>query len=223
MKDKPNEWVTVSDLMAGALAVMMLLLVVSVIQQSYLELKHQQEIEQGEAAQKQIVSNLFKNMKETYEKMNLSNLISFEPEQFKITFKDGLFERGSAKITPEFQQAFIETQQQIMKFLSEIPNSKIYVEGHTDNIPVLKPVTDLQRFGAVYDDNYTLSAARAREARKVIIGNLSEADANRIIVAGYGSSKPLHPENPEAASNRRIEIRLTLDEDSHKEKANDNH
>ena len=39
MKDKPSEWVAVSDLMAGVVAVVMLLLIISVVQQTYAELK----------------------------------------------------------------------------------------------------------------------------------------------------------------------------------------
>lgn len=48
MKDKPSEWVSISDLMAGVMAVVMLLLVMSVLQKTYAELKHKQELEQGE-------------------------------------------------------------------------------------------------------------------------------------------------------------------------------
>lgn len=34
MKDKPSEWIAISDLMAGVTAVVMLLLVVAVLQKS---------------------------------------------------------------------------------------------------------------------------------------------------------------------------------------------
>ena len=34
MKDKPNEWVSISDLMAGVMAVVMLLLVMSILQKT---------------------------------------------------------------------------------------------------------------------------------------------------------------------------------------------
>jgi len=38
-----NEWVSISDLMAGVMAVVMLLLVVSVLQNQFAELKRQEE------------------------------------------------------------------------------------------------------------------------------------------------------------------------------------
>jgi len=44
MKDKPSEWVAISDLMAGVLAVVMLLLVVSVLQKAVSELRYQGEL-----------------------------------------------------------------------------------------------------------------------------------------------------------------------------------
>lgn len=37
MKDKPSEWIAISDLMAGVMAVVMLLLVVSVVQKQEME------------------------------------------------------------------------------------------------------------------------------------------------------------------------------------------
>ena len=45
MKDKPNEWVSISDLMSGVMAVVMLLLVMSVLQKTWSDIKHKQEME----------------------------------------------------------------------------------------------------------------------------------------------------------------------------------
>lgn len=47
MKNKPNEWVSISDLMSGVMAVVMLLLVMSVLQKTWSDIKHKQEMEQG--------------------------------------------------------------------------------------------------------------------------------------------------------------------------------
>jgi len=46
VKDKPNEWVSISDLMSGVMAVVMLLLVMSVLQKTWSDIKHKQEMEQ---------------------------------------------------------------------------------------------------------------------------------------------------------------------------------
>lgn len=94
--------------------------------------------------------------------------------------------------------------------MEQSSNARIFVEGHTDNIPVSQPVTDYRRFCTVYDDNYTLSAARAREARKLLVGQLDTSIAKRIIVAGYGDSQPINGIAPEDDANRRVEVRLAL-------------
>ncbi|MNC72974.1 flagellar motor protein MotB [compost metagenome] len=84
------------------------------------------------------------------------------------------------------------------------------VEGHTDNLPVSRPVTDYERFCTVYDDNYTLSAARAREARKLLIQALEPQQALRVVVAGYGDSRPKPGVDPASALNRRVEVQLVV-------------
>jgi chemotaxis protein MotB len=48
----------------------------------------------------------------------------------------------------------------------------------TDNVPVGKPVTNFANF-VLYDDNYTLSAARAREARRLLIGKHSKCQRKK--------------------------------------------
>ncbi|MNC71994.1 hypothetical protein D3C76_1714910 [compost metagenome] len=89
----------------------------------------------------------------------------------------------------------------------------MYVEGHTDNLPVSRPVTNFEAFCTVYDDNFTLSAARAREARKLIVGDLDTTSAKRVVVAGYGDSQPILGIAPEDAQQRRIEVRWVIQED----------
>lgn len=73
-----------------------------------------------------------------------------------------------------------------------------------------KPVTDIRRYCTVYDDNYTLSAARAREARKMLIEGLNGQNISRIVVAGFGSSNPIDTSDPSSAKNRRVEVRFVL-------------
>ncbi|MNP64741.1 hypothetical protein D3C76_1602600 [compost metagenome] len=60
----------------------------------------------------------------------------------------------------------------------------------------------------MYDDNYTLSAARAREARKLLIANLNDRQSHRVIVAGFGDSQPLHGISPGDERNRRVEVQF---------------
>ena len=210
MKDKPNEWVSISDLMSGVMAVVMLLLVMSVLQKTYSDSKHQQESEQGIAAKKKVLDNMLNSLQSSVANQSVSNIVAFDIENSKITLKESVFERGSACITPTAKSALNEVQNKVNEFLLSNPTATVVIEGHTDSAIVTAPVTDITRFCTVYDDNFTLSAARAREARKVLIGKLSEKETRRLIVAGYGDSQPLDNLNSEDPKNRRVEIQFTI-------------
>lgn len=212
MREKPNEWIAISDLMAGVVAIVMLLLITSVLQQVYIEIKHKQELMQGSTAQQKIAVEVLKEMKISFDKMGIGDLVEFDMMRHKLILKDSIFARGSACITPEAKMAISQTQHKILDYLSRVKYGKIMIEGHTDSIPVANPVIDFQKYCAVYDDNYTLSAARAREARKLLIGLLSKQDAKRIIVAGYGDSHPLNGIPISDGQNRRVEILFLLQE-----------
>lgn len=211
MQKKPSEWISIADLMSGVMAVVVLLLVISVLQNTYAEIKHKQVMENSQQSDRQKVATLLEDIQTSVDAQGAGNLIDFNMEQSKITLKDNVFARGSACITPEAQLAFSNIEDKIMNFLQQSANARIFVEGHTDNIPVSRPVTDYQRFCTVYDDNYTLSAARAREARKLLIGQLDPSIAKRIIVAGYGDSQPIKGIPAEDDANRRVEVRLALE------------
>ncbi|MDI4479555.1 OmpA family protein [Moraxella osloensis] len=210
MQKKPSEWVSIADLMSGVMAVVMLLLVISVLQQTYAEIKHKQEVANGQKGQQQKMIATLTAIKSEVAQQGGNDLIDFNIDQGKITLKDNVFARGSACITPQAAQAFTNIQDKISAFLKSSNSTGIFVEGHTDNIPVSQPVTDYQRFCTVYDDNYTLSAARAREARKLLVGKLDEITAKRVIVAGYGDSQPIEGISPEDSSNRRVVVRFAI-------------
>lgn len=213
MKDKPNEWISISDLMAGVMAVVMLLLVMSVLQKTYAEMKHKQEMEQGGAAQQKHIATMLTDLEKSVEQQGASSLVSFDIANGRITLKDNIFEKGSACITPLAAQAFKSINIKISEFLKQSPLANIYVEGHTDSLPVSRPVTDYARFCTVYDDNFTLSAARAREARKLLISNLDAIQSKKIIVAGFGDSHPLKGMNSTDGRNRRVEIQFAVSAD----------
>ncbi|AEJ06698.1 TPA: flagellar motor protein MotB [Pseudomonas aeruginosa] len=214
MKDKPNEWVSISDLMAGVMAVVMLLLVMSVLQKTYSDLKHQQELEQSSQSQRDKVSHMLSGLKQTLSGTASEGLVAIDVNAQKFTLRDGVFGRGSACITDQARQAFSSIEEKVADFLNEFPKGKVYVEGHTDNLPVSRPVTNFEAFCTVYDDNFTLSAARAREARKLITGNLTLTDARRVVVAGYGDSQPIPGVPPEDARQRRIEVLWVVQDDN---------
>lgn len=211
MKDKPSEWIAISDLMAGVMAVVMLLLVLAVLQKSASELRYQEELAQAKATRKDPIASVMRSLSETLKERGASELMSLDQVTSRMTLRDGIFERGSACLTREARIAVESVQGQLAHFLLDNPRARILVEGYTDNLQVRHPVTDFQKFCTVYDDNFTLSAARAREARRALIGTLDADNARRIVVAGYGDSRPLPGINPADSRNRRVEVQFLAD------------
>ncbi|GIU46492.1 OmpA/MotB family protein [Shewanella algidipiscicola] len=210
MKEKPSEWIAISDLMAGVMAVVMLLLVVAVLQKSVSDLRYQEELAKALEQKDDPVLKVTKLLGEMLKNTDTSNLIALDKYTNRLTLRDGVFERGSACLNPEAAAAVHAIQSELVRFLIDNPKAMILVEGYTDNIPVSRPVTDYKRFCTVYDDNFTLSAARAREARRELIGTLDVDTSKRIIVAGYGESKPLSGMEPSDPRNRRVEVQLLI-------------
>ncbi len=140
-----------------------------------------------------------------------TEFISLDTRTNRMTLRDGVFERGSACLKPEARAAVESVQKHLEDFLRENSKARIFVEGYTDNLPVKNPVVDFQRFCTVYDDNFTLSAARAREARRALIGALDASAAQRIVVAGYGESRLLQGIDPADSRNRRVEVRFVVE------------
>ena len=210
MKDKPNEWVAISDLMAGLLAVVVLLLVLSVLQKKQSELKHQKELNNIASIKKNKISEILNDLKVLVDKNSANQLVSVDVLAGKVTLRDNVFESGSACISSETRNSVAFFQTKVTEFLTASGNSQVFIEGHTDNIPVSKPVVDYSRFCTVYDDNFTLSAARAREARRLLIGGIDADMAKRIVVAGYGDSQPIAGTQPGDAKNRRVEIHFSV-------------
>ena len=117
MKDKPTEWVSISDLMAGVVAVVMLLLVVAVMQNKYAEIKRKREIEQSSEVKRKQVTNMLSELKNSFEIGGNAGLVTFDITAGKITLRDNVFARGSACITPEAKMAFATVQSKITRFL----------------------------------------------------------------------------------------------------------
>lgn len=224
MKEKPSEWISISDLMAGVMAVVMLMLVVSVLQnkaaeaamrveKQQMEAARQAEKAQGAATQQTRLSALLEAMQADLAHGGEGGLIDIDIKNRRLTLPDNAFGRGSACITDEARQALTQLSVRVATFIHDYGQGQVLVEGHTDNVPVSRPVTDYERYCTVYDDNYTLSAARAREARKLLVLALDGQQSLRVIVAGYGDSRPKPGLNPASAENRRVEVQLVVSQE----------
>lgn len=165
------------------------------------EQREQDQREQG-------VTGVLRQVQNVFAQQGASRLVAIDTEAGTITLKEGAFRRGSACVEPEARAAFAQVAQRIADYLKQNPAGRIYVEGHTDDKPVKAPVTDVRAYCTVYDDNITLSAARAREARLLLIGRSAPEAARRVIVAGYGDSQPLPGLAASDERNRRVEVRF---------------
>ncbi|MCO5253687.1 MAG: OmpA family protein [Bacteroidia bacterium] len=114
-----------------------------------------------------------------------------------------LFKSGSIEVDPQGKKALLE----LAKVLMEQQDVTIMVEGHTDDVPILK--------GSYVKDNWDLSVLRATSIVRILTDD-GKIEPKRIIASGRGEYFPLNPlKTPEArAMNRRTEIILTpnLDE-----------
>ena len=100
------------------------------------------------------------------------------------------FDTGSDQIRPESSP----TLKEISQMLTEHPDLKLAIEGHTDNV------------GAAAS-NQTLSEKRAEAVRQTLI-TVYKIDGARLTSSGLGSTKPAMPnETPEGRqANRRVEL-----------------
>ena len=100
------------------------------------------------------------------------------------------FDTGSDQIRPESSP----TLKEISQMLTEHPDLKLAIEGHTDNV------------GAAAS-NQALSEKRAEAVKQALV-TVYKIDGSRLSSSGLGSTKPAMPnETPEGRqANRRVEL-----------------
>ena len=117
-------------------------------------------------------------------------------EGIKITFASGiLFATNSASLTPEATGNMTQMSETLQKYV----DTKVVIEGHTDNSG-----TD-----AI---NQPLSQRRAQAVANSLTA--SGVDGSRITATGYGSTQPV-ADNTSVdgkAKNRRVEVAIFADE-----------
>ena len=109
-----------------------------------------------------------------------------------------LFDSGKAEI----KQEGLIVLGKVIEILKPVKDKSIRIEGHTDNKPIVAPLT--QR----YATNWELSAARAINVARYL--QKQGVDAGHLSAAAYGEYKPVADNSTVEgrAKNRRIEIAL---------------
>jgi chemotaxis protein MotB len=139
-------------------------------------------------------------------------LLGFKSDELTVKVKNGkvyvsmtdklLFKSGKANVEAKGQEAI----QKLSAVLNKNPDLDVFIEGHTDNVPIK---TEL------YKDNWDLSVARATNIVRMMADNY-QVSPKRLTASGKGEYFPLASnDSPEGrAKNRRTEIILApkLDE-----------
>ena len=109
-----------------------------------------------------------------------------------------LFDSGKAEVKPDG----LVVLGKVIEILKTVNDKAIRIEGHTDNKPIVGPLT--QR----YPTNWELSAARAINVARYL--QKQGIDAASLSAAAYGEFKPVADNSmfEGRAKNRRIEIVL---------------
>lgn len=117
-----------------------------------------------------------------------------------ITMPDAAtFASGSADLTAE-GKAIIDT---VWSVLIKFPNRDIFIEGHTDSLPIGPELR--KRFKS----NWELSTGRALEVLQYVLSK-HEAEATRLAAVGFGEHRPVADNSSEEgrAQNRRVIISI---------------
>ena len=147
-------------------------------------------------AQQQKVKDLLASVKDA--------LLGFSSEDLTVTEKDGkVYVSLSDKLLFESGKAIVNQQGKVaLGKLAEVLNKQteidVYIEGHTDNVPI---------HTAVFQDNWDLSVIRATSVVRILTETYS-VNPLQIQPCGRGEFKPVDTnESAEGrAHNRRTEI-----------------
>lgn len=125
-------------------------------------------------------------------------LVEVERNEFWIAveMKSGiLFASGSAELSAEADPILAK----LAEIVREMPDNPIYIEGHTDNVPIQT---------AEFPSNWELSAARATSVVRRLIQ--SGIGPQRMAAVGYGEHHPVADNSTEAGRYRNRRVVLVL-------------
>lgn len=139
-----------------------------------------------------------RELEEMLENKNLLDNVEIEMSDGSILVRlgdDVLFDLGKSIIKTKAKIVLNAIAKLLIK-----SNSEVYVEGHTDNIPINT---------AQYPSNWELSMARAFNVVKYF-STVAKIEEKNLAAVGHGEFRPLVPNTSEAnrAKNRRVEIHI---------------
>ncbi len=150
------------------------------------------------SAQSVHMSEEIRQFEDMLQEQGLLDKIEVEISEGTILVRLGdeiLFDIGNAEIKPKAKIILNAVAKLLIKAKSDV-----YVEGHTDNIPI---------HTKKYPSNWELSIARAFNVVKYF-ANVSKISKKNLAAVGHGEFRPLEPNTSAAnrAKNRRVEIQI---------------
>lgn len=200
---------SISDLMAGLLAIFVLVLCYYILTYS----KTTDELRGNTVMRTQILQEITTALK------NEDILIKVDEKRGILTLPEGAvyFPSGYAKTNAE-GEAVIKQLSEVLYYVLQKKQYKgkvetIFIEGHTDNVPV-----SIYNY---YQNNWNLSTARAVETWQLMLKyqpqlgeleNNNSAKEKLFSCSGYAETRPIASNDTEEGkeANRRIDIRFTM-------------
>ena len=233
----------IGDLMAGVVAILIVLFLASAwrasVERSQNEKNLQQEKDSCKAAEKARKEHDFSTkMKDEARKEEIASReaalekmlkdiaidvaaegqgdrINVNVEEHVIRISEATFRSGKTCISDEPKALLRRWGQRVRPHLENDRSLRIQIEGHSDANPLHKERRDEC---GVANDNYSLSAIRARNARDELIKGWRKSKQedthlleNRVDVTGLAASHPLKDLAPTDGRNRRVEIRFKME------------
>jgi len=156
----------------------------------------EQEISRNLGQKAEQTDQLNIELKTTLKDLESEKKLRIENDRIVLT-NAILFASGSVRISDEGKVILDRIWDVIVKY----PNREIFIEGHTDNVPIAK------KFEGKYRSNWELSTSRSLAVLHHV-KNHPEATPGRLRVMGYGETLPVADNSTEEGrmQNRRVEI-----------------
>ncbi len=197
-----NHWIPVADLLSGFVVVCLLLFVSAAVKPQVEKRKELLEEQAKGLTEEEKRTQRFADLKAKLVEAEESGLLTVNPTQRSIEFKDVSFESGSACVSRPAREAIKLIQDVVLQDMNLDSTLNIYLEGHTDPIPVGK----VRRACGIFENNTQLSTLRASNVRDLLLQENAKL-RRRMPVTGWGPDRLRNLDDPTAAVNRRVELK----------------
>ena len=236
IKDNNSDYmISISDIMSGLMFLFIIMLAIFVVDFMNASIKHEQKIKQLTSVLNQlggnntIRNNILTEIKDKLEHKGIDVDIDIEHGILRLNENSVRFSTGSdtlnkkqlsrlntvANTLSEILPCYSNKQYNYCKKENKGKIDSIFIEGHTDNVPITG------RLALKFKDNWVLSAHRAmyiyRELilQQPILSQIYNTNNQPIIsVSGYGDGRPVpghkHKKHKADPKNRRIDIRFIM-------------